>query len=208
MSAAGLFYVGAVLIINGLLLLGVISAKAAAPLNLFVGSLQVVVPTVLLVQAPDTFAVADAAPLYLFGFTYLWVGINAVTGWDQRGLGWFSLFVAVTAVTVAAYTGLIRGDGPFTVIWLYWAVLWFLFFCVLGAELTHLARFTGGFAIVTGVVTAAIPGALLATGFWPTTTPVTVALACVGVLSLAGLWLATARAEPEEAVPAEPVRPV
>ncbi|GAA1111103.1 AmiS/UreI family transporter [Nocardiopsis metallicus] len=204
MSAAGLFYVGAVLIINGLLLLGVISAKAAAPLNLFVGSLQVVVPTVLLVQAADTFAIADAAPLYLFGFTYLWVGVNAITGWEQHGLGWFSLFVSATALTTAVYTGLIRGDGPFAVIWLYWAVLWFLFFCVLGVERTHLARLTGWFAIITGVVTAAVPGALLVSGYWPTNTPVAIALACVGVLSLAWLWLSTARPAPEETTPAEP----
>ena len=107
---------------------------------------------------------------------------------------------------MAAYTGLIRGDGPFAVIWLYWAVLWFLFFCALGIERTHLARLTGWFAIITGVVTAAVPGALLVSGYWPTDTPVAIALACVGVLSLAWLWLSTARPAPEETTPTEPAR--
>lgn len=198
MSAAGLFYVGAVLIINGLLLLGVISARAASPLNLFVGSLQVVVPTVLLIQATEVLDIAEATPLYLFGFTYLWVGINTATDWDMRGLGWFSLFVAVSALGMSFYNGLVLADGPFAVIWLYWAVLWFLFFCVLGIEIAHLTRFTGWFAIITGIVTAAVPGALLATGFWPTNTVVATTLAVVGVVSVLGLWLFTVRNEPRE----------
>lgn len=201
MTAAGLFYVGAVLIINGLLLLGIVSARAAAPINLFVGSLQVIVPTVLLIQAADVPDIAEAAPLYLFGFTYLWVGINTITDWDMRGLGWFSLFVAVSALALSAYNGLILADGPFAVIWLYWAVLWFLFFCVLGIELAHLTRLTGWFAIITGIVTAAVPGALLVTGYWPTNTAVAIALAAVGVASVIGLWSFTVRTEPREPAP-------
>lgn len=204
MTATGLFYVGAVLVVNGLLLLGVVSPKAAAPLNLFVGALQVVLPTALLIQAQHAEAVADAAPLYLFGFTYLWVGVNALTGWGQEGLGWFSLYVAAAALAMSAYSGLERSDGPFAVIWLYWAVLWFLFFWVLGLGRTALTRLTGWFAIVTGVVTAAVPGALLVTDHWPTstTTPVTLALAGVGAACLAVLWPATVRTAPRPPVAA------
>ncbi|PSK95691.1 AmiS/UreI family transporter [Murinocardiopsis flavida] len=186
MSAVGLFYVGAVLILNGLLLLGVVSAKGAAPLNLFVGGLQVVVPTALLIRADDPAAVFEAAPLYLFGFTYLWVGINAAMAWDQRGLGWFSLFVSVTAVAVSVYNGAALGDGPFAVIWLYWAVLWFLFFLVLGLDTARLSRLTGWFAIVTGVVTAAVPGALLVVGLWPAPTAAPAAAITTGALALIG----------------------
>jgi putative amide transporter protein len=188
MSDAGLFYVGAVLVINGLMLLGTLSARAAAPLNLFVGGLQVVVPTLLLVQADDTAAVAAAAPLYLFGFTYLWVGINAITGWDQQGLGWFSLFVAVSATAMAGYTGLLRADWPFAVIWLYWAVLWLLFFLVLAQGHHHLTRATGWFAIVTGVVTAASPGALLIVGHWPDHPATAAVLLLIGALTALALW--------------------
>ena len=39
MGSVGLLYVGAVLVINGLMLLGVVEARSAAPLNLFVGGL-------------------------------------------------------------------------------------------------------------------------------------------------------------------------
>ena len=39
-----------------------------------------------------------AATGLLFGFTYLFIGFNAVFGLDGRVLGWFSLFVAVNTV--------------------------------------------------------------------------------------------------------------
>ena len=40
-----LLYVGAVLFINGLMLLGKVEPRSAAVFNLFVGGLQVVTPT-------------------------------------------------------------------------------------------------------------------------------------------------------------------
>ena len=42
MGSVGLLYVGAVLAVNGLMLMGRVDPRAAAPLNLFVGVLQVV----------------------------------------------------------------------------------------------------------------------------------------------------------------------
>ncbi|QVQ52658.1 AmiS/UreI family transporter [Spiractinospora alimapuensis] len=193
MVATGLFYVGAVLVVNGLMLLGTISPRAAAPLNLFVGTLQVVGPTVLLIQNGDTASVLEAAPLYLFGFTYLWVGINAITDWDPRGLGWFSLFVALSAIAMSLQSAVLAGDWPFTVIWLYWAVLWFLFFLVLGRGNSGLAPFTGWFAIVTGTVTAAFPGALLVVGLWPDTPATALVLLLLGVAAVGALWFSPVR---------------
>ena len=70
MAAVGLFYVGAVLFVNGLMLLGKVDPRAAGFLNLFVGVLQVVIPTVLLVQSGgDQAKVLAASGLYLFGLT-------------------------------------------------------------------------------------------------------------------------------------------
>jgi putative amide transporter protein len=89
MGGVGLFYVGAVLVINGVMLLGRITPQAAAPLNFFVGGLQVLTPTVLIVQSDgDPAVIFGASGLHLFGFTYLWVAINAAAGWDGAGLGW------------------------------------------------------------------------------------------------------------------------
>jgi hypothetical protein len=192
MAAVGLLYVGAVLIINGLMLLGRVDARAAAPLNLFVGGLQVITPTYLIFTAGgDPNAILFASGIYLFGFTYLYVGFNLLAGLDGTGLGWFSAFVAAAALV---YAGLNFGrfdDPAFGVIWLYWAVLWALFFLVLGLKREELTRFTGAIAIVAGVFSTAIPGFLLLTGVWETgawgltKTTTAIVLAVIFVLSLA-----------------------
>src|SRR3712207_2585472 len=99
MGSVGLLYVGAVLAVNGLMLLGLVEARSAAPLNLFVGALQVVTPTYLIFTAGGDAAITlNASGLYLFGFTYLYVGINLLAGLDGTGLGWFSAFVAACAL--------------------------------------------------------------------------------------------------------------
>ncbi|MDH3295401.1 MAG: AmiS/UreI family transporter, partial [Acidimicrobiia bacterium] len=48
MGNVGLLYVGAILFLNGVMLLGWVDSRSAAPLNLFVGLLQVVTPTYLI----------------------------------------------------------------------------------------------------------------------------------------------------------------
>ena len=183
MGAVGLLYVGAVLAVNGLMLLGLVDAKSAAPLNLFVGGLQVVTPTVLIITSGgDPDVILGASGLYLFGFTYLYVGFNLLAGLDGTGLGWFSAFVACCAVV---YAGLNFGrfdDPAFGVIWLYWAVLWLLFFLVLGLKREELTRFTGAVAVVAGVVTAAVPAFMLLTGVWDdyiTTSAIALTVICL-----------------------------
>src|SRR5918998_601449 len=103
-----------------------------------------------------------------------------------NGLGWFSAFVAGCAVV---YAGLNFGrldDPAFGVIWLYWAVLWALFFLVLGLKREGLTRFTGLVAVVAGVVTCAVPAFLLLTGVWQDNVMTSaIVLAVVLLLSLA-----------------------
>src|SRR3954465_4626210 len=188
MAAVGLFYVGVVLIVNGLMLLGRVDARAAAPLNLFVGALQVVTPTYLIfTSGGDPDVILGASGIYLFGFTYLYVGLNLLGGLDGTGLGWFSAFVAACAVV---YAGLNFGrfdDPAFGVIWLYWAVLWALFFLVLGLKKEELTRFTGAVAVVAGVITCAVPAFMLLTGVWAdylTTSAIALAVICVLSLGL------------------------
>lgn len=208
MGSVGLLYVGAILFLNGCMLLGWIDAKSAAPLNIFVGALQVVTPTYLIFTADgDTAQILGASGLYLFGFTYLYVAINLLANLDGTGLGFFSLFVAVCAI---AYSAIAFNDQDyaFGVIWLYWAYLWGLFYVLLGRRKESLGRYTGAVAAIQGWVTGAIPAFLLLTGRWADLNNATVAivLAVFGVVVfLALLGLARKPAAPAPSATPTPV---
>jgi hypothetical protein len=184
MSNVGLLYVGAILFINGLMLIGVIPGKSAAILNFFVGGMQVVLPTIILMQANNDPAIIFATSgLYLFGFTYLYVGILQVTGISGEGLGWFSLFVAACAVVIGVIQFAL-GDAVFGVIWWIWAVLWFLFFLLLGLGKESLGRTTGWFAILISHLTATIPAFFLLTGNYESNAALALLMAALGVIAL------------------------
>lgn len=190
MSAVGLLYVGAVLIINGLMLLGIVSGRAAAAMNLFVGGMQVVFPTLLLLQAQgDPMVIFGASGLYLFGFTYLYVAWNLLTGASGEGLGWFSLFVSSAAVVYGVLSFTWVGDPVFGVIWLAWAVLWLLFFLVLARGLESLTRMTGWFTVFLGVLTGAIPAFFLLTDTYRSDSGLSGVAAVIGVAALAAAWM-------------------
>ncbi len=192
MGNVGLLYVGAILFLNGTMLLGWIDGKSAGPLNLFVGILQVVTPTYLIFTAAgDQNAILGASGLYLFGFTYLYVAMNLFFDLDGTGLGFFSAFVAGCAIVFAGLNfwrdGF--GDNGFGVIWLHWAFLWALFFVLLGLGKESIGRYTGAVAAIQGIVTGAIPAFLLLTGRWgDNADTAAVALAVGGVIAFAALW--------------------
>src|SRR3982751_1373076 len=117
MGSVGLLYVGAVLVINGLMLLGRVDARAAAPLNFFVGGLQVITPTYLIfTSGGDADTILGASGLYLFGFTYLYVGLNLLAGLAGTGPGGFSLSgspsLSVGSICWPAWTGPGSGGSP------------------------------------------------------------------------------------------------
>ena len=169
MSSVGLLYVGAVLMINGLMLLGVVPGKAAAAMNLFVGAMQVVFPTIILAQSDgDPGVILGASGLFLFGFTYLYVAWNLLTGAPGEGLGWFSLFVAACAAVYGTLNFVLIDDPLFGVIWFSWAVLWFMFFVLLGLGKDSIQRRTGWFTLFLGIFTGAVPSFLLLTQNYPT----------------------------------------
>jgi hypothetical protein len=180
----GLLYVGAVLFLNGVMILGRVDAKAGAVFNLFVGLLQVVTPTYLIFTANgDADTILNASGIYLFGFTYLYVGITLLAGLDSTGVGWFSLFVAAAACAFSFANFKVLNDKPFGVIWLYWAFLWFLFFLLLGLKLDGLNTYTGWVTSIEGIVTAAVPAFLILSGYWADWNQNTIAitLGAVGV---------------------------
>jgi len=214
MAAVGLLFVGAVLFVNGMMLLGIVDAKSAIPINFFVGALQVVTPTYLIFTAsgnPKALenAILFASGLYLFGFTYLYVGINLAVGLDGTGLGYYSGFVAVCAIIFSVLNFGRFADNAFGVIWLSWAFLWTLFFLLLGLRMDGLGRYTGAVAAFQGWVTGVIPAFLLLTGNWADAIDwYSIALAVVSVIFYIAIWPAlrantTRSPAPTAAQPAE-----
>ncbi|MFD4141765.1 MULTISPECIES: AmiS/UreI family transporter [unclassified Streptomyces] len=203
MGNVGLLFVGAVLFINGMLLLGKVDAKAAAVFNLFVGALQVLTPTYLIFAAVgDPGAILAASGIYLFGFTYLYVGVGLLAGLDSTGVGYYSLFVAVAALGYSFVNFRLFRDNAFGVIWLYWAFLWFLFFLLLGLKMDHLRIYTGWVTAIQGWVTGAIPAALLLSGYWVNPNETAIALAVFGVVVFVALWPLTRNSrQPAPAAP-------
>src|ERR1700727_1664630 len=124
MSSVGLLFVGAVLFLNGLLFLGKADAKGVAVFNLFVGGLQTGVPVYLIAPAKTPDDILGAAGLFLFGFTYLYVGIVNLAGFSSDGLGWYSLWVAILAIGFGLTTILRFKDTQTGLLWLQWSVLW------------------------------------------------------------------------------------
>ncbi len=175
-----LLYVGAVLINNGYCTLANVDKKASAVMKIFAGALGVVAQTITLVMANispisqgsngvvsvDTFQWYAAATGLLFAFTYLWQAANDLWDLDVRPYGIYCLFVAINAV-LCSYLSYINFDGDvrFTFIWLAWALLWLTAPIEINLK-KPLGKFAPTLAIVCGIFTAWIPGALMLVGLW------------------------------------------
>ncbi len=163
-----LLYVGAVLFLNGIWLMGRIGDKEIWVINIFSGSLTLLI-SLYLAFGPGANAdsIRAAAWTLLFSFTYYWVAINRHSGADGRGLGWFCLFVALTAAPIA-YTTLATSGGLiwpvwFGLSWAAWAVLWFMYWVLLVLN-KPIGNITGLVTAIEGILTGWIPGYLLLTG--------------------------------------------
>jgi len=184
MSSVGLLFVGAVLFLNGLLFLGKADAKGVAVFNLFVGVLQTAIPFYLIATAKGPEEILGAAGIFLFGFTYLYVGIVNLAGLNSGGIGWYSLWVAVMA-TGFGLTNILRfHDTPTGLLWLQWAVLWGLFWVVLALGVERLTALAGWLTLILSVTTCSIPGFLLLLGEWDRV-PTWAVLASIAVIALA-----------------------
>lgn len=159
-----MLYVGAVLLINGVNLLGRVDNKSAAVMNVFTGLLTFITNVITLVRAEEPALFFAAATGLLFSFTYLYVAATHIFNLDGSGLGWYCLFVAITAIP-SAFLSFTSGDARFGVIWLIWALLWFLFF-LLTALKKPIIKLTAWVTIFTAVVTCWIPGYLILINKW------------------------------------------
>lgn len=162
-----LLYVGAVLFLNGLWLFGKIEDREILVINVVSG---VVTFAVSLAWAfgpsADAASIKGAALTILFSTTYFWVAYNRVVKVDGRGLGWFSLFVAITTVPVAAKElSAAQTSTEFWLAsnWVVWGVLWFLYFLLLALQ-KPILRLTALVTLLAGIATGWLPGLLLLDG--------------------------------------------
>ena len=118
--------------------------------------------------------------------------MNNAFNLDGTGLGWFCLFVVFAACFYSywnfARTGALAGSDAAVgdllgVLWATWAVLWFLFWLVLGLGKTALTVFTGAWCAAQGIYTGLIPALFLINIPSGVTTTFAVVIGAVSVIS-------------------------
>ena len=207
MTEVCLLLSGAALLINGLAALNVVPARDAAVFSLVIGSAQLVLGLTYLAGTADTAGTAGPGPqvllsasgMFLFGLTYVYVGLDFLLGLGSRGLGWLCGMVAAFGLLLAA--AWLRDNPLLAVLWFYWSVLWALFFASLALGLDRIKPFTGWALVLTSQVSATVPAFLGMTGLWPYRTDVA-ALAAAGLavlFVLAGMLARRRSSEPRRA---------
>jgi hypothetical protein len=166
-----LFWVGAVLFLNGLWLMGRIGDNEIGIIDVFVGTVTGLIAfyNAFMPNATPE-AIRGGALLLLFTFTYFWVAWNRTNKADGRGLGWFCLFVALTCVPILLQTfanAVTFWDYYLGFCWVSWGVLWFLFFLILAQGWTTGTKSTGFLCMLEGIYTGWVPGYLLLVGAMP-----------------------------------------
>lgn len=168
MGFVGLFLSGAVLFLNSLLLLGKAERKSVGIFNLFVGVIQIIIPFYLLISSDqNNWVLYNDAAIFLFGLTFLYVGITFLKGLDGSSLGWFCLWVAIVAVVYTGTSIIHFHDVVNALTWGMWAFLWFLFF-VINTLKKDISDYLGKVAFVQSWVTLTIPAMLYFLGVWNT----------------------------------------
>lgn len=149
-----LLFGGVALFLNSLVLLGKVDMKSAGVFSLFTGILQTFIATWLLIGASpeEQFGLAS---IYLFAFTYLYVGVTFILNLDGRGVGWFSLFVSIAAAFYGVMA-IVVADPMGALTWFFWSLLWGLFFFGMGLGRPNEA-ITARVALVLSWLTLIVP---------------------------------------------------
>lgn len=181
MSSIALLFVGAVLLVNGLVFLGRIDGKSAIAINFLAGSLLVL--TALLqvsTVSPDSpeyrMMAFGAVGFTLFGFTYLTVAVNSIFGGTGTALGWYCGWAAVIASVLAVVNFAGSADALIAWLWVSWSVLFFSFFVALITGTERLGAAAGILAIIQSVTTASAPALMMLDGYWSTTSTTVIAI--------------------------------
>ena len=156
----------ATLFLNSLVILGKAEMKSAGVFNLFVGALQIIIPFYLImISDQSNWTVYSYAATFLFGLTYLYVGVTFIKGMDSSGLGWFCIWVAIIALFYMVVSFVQFHDVVNALTWFMWALLWYLFF-VLNTQKKNINQYLGRIAFVQSWVTLTLPSLFYFMGVW------------------------------------------
>jgi len=182
---------GAALLVNGLTLLGRVPGRDSGVLNVLIGGLQLLLSVAVAVTADGSLPVLfSITGTFLFGLTYLSVGLDALVGLGATGLGWFCGVVSAVAVVFAVTNAPV--DPVLAVLWATWAGLWSLFFVLLALG-RPIGRYTAWALVLASQTTATVPALLGLSGHWPTGPGWTTAAGVVAVVVFGGAALLTRR---------------
>ena len=167
LTGVSLLSVGVVLFINGLWLLDKLDKKEIIFIDSFVGIISFLMALHLVFSKTATIQTIEAgAYTLLFSCAYLWVAFNQYTQSDGRGLGWFCLFVSITAIPITISL-FISAHSVWTIwfalCWGMWVILWLSYFINL-VFLRIAKNHLGWLTIATGITSAWLPGYLLVSG--------------------------------------------
>lgn len=166
MGYVGLLLSDAALFLNSLVILGKAEMKSAGVFNLFVGALQIIIPFYLImISDQSNWTVYSYAATFLFGLTYLYVGVTFIKGMDSSGLGWFCIWVAIIALFYMVVSFVQFHDVVNALTWFMWALLWYLFF-VLNTQKKNINQYLGRIAFVQSWVTLTLPSLFYFMGVW------------------------------------------
>jgi len=132
-------YIGGVLVVALLVLMGYADQKGASIFIFLVAFLATAVGFYNWLVLNSPLAMAQ---VLLFAFTYWILGYSWYTGAkDNRTLGWYCLFVAINVIPFAYYVW-DAGMYILGVNWVLWGLAWFMFWVVMGIQKTQFMKLT------------------------------------------------------------------
>lgn len=162
MTGVAFFFVGAILFVTAMQMLGKADVKGVAVLHAILGGLLSVIVAIILFQAQGTADYFSAFLLLLFVFTYLPVAATYWYGLDAKSLGWYCLVVAITMIPVAIQIW--PGDPRISIDLLIFGSLWFCFFLLMTLG-KPIGKFVAYFTFLVSLL-AMVPGYLMLIDKW------------------------------------------
>ncbi|MCL2375164.1 MAG: hypothetical protein FWC82_01365 [Firmicutes bacterium] len=193
MLGISLLFVGIVLTHNGVMFMSkkdgepliVQNGKSIAVFNLIVGSLIVLMNLIWFgTHLPSALASEGAVGLrhiefqniaagFLFGVTYIFIGLNILLKLDMRPFGWYCLGVAIFALIIAtdSFVAFASGAGIdlliLGILWILWFPLWLAGTLEFNLGITKMGKVFPWMSIIGGIISAFIPAIALLLGWWP-----------------------------------------